>query len=324
MQTAGYTPTAGVTYPTSALGKALHDLAWVIKSNIGLQIACLDYGNWDMHTNIGKPGDTTGWMHRQLADVAACLAAFAKDLGPTFAKVNVVTLSEFGRRAAENGDGGADHGLGQAVLAFGGGINGGQVIGAVAHAGPGCAQRRGPRRHDGLPLDPRRRSSPSAAGSPAPQDGLPGVLPHGCRHRQVGHAAPSRCRISWLRSPELGDCEPVVTPDAGSFCERCGPRPTRRPFRLRRALQLEPPRYCRICARRMVVQVTPSGLERSCSRHGLSDGRQLGDPGQATRPSRRSSTLRSCGEELAFIASSSVMTPSRISVTRCWSKVCIP
>ncbi len=129
MQSAGYSPASGVTYPTSNLGKALHDLAWMIKSNIGLQIACLDYGNWDMHADLGTPGDTTGWLHRQLADVAACLAAFATDLGPALANVDVVTLSEFGRRAAENGSGGADHGLGQAVLALGGGINGGQVLG---------------------------------------------------------------------------------------------------------------------------------------------------------------------------------------------------
>ncbi|MCW2545755.1 MAG: hypothetical protein JWN96_215 [Mycobacterium sp.] len=126
---ATYTPAVGVTYPTTDLGKALKDLAWIIKSNIGLQVACLDYGNWDMHTGLGRPGDTTGWMHRQLADVAACLVAFAKDLGTAFNKVNVVTLSEFGRRAKENGGGGVDHGLGQAVLAFGGGINGGQVMG---------------------------------------------------------------------------------------------------------------------------------------------------------------------------------------------------
>ncbi|HEX4015541.1 MAG TPA: DUF1501 domain-containing protein [Frankiaceae bacterium] len=129
MQSAGYTPSTGATYPTSDLGKALKDLAWMIKSNIGLQIACLDYGNWDMHADLGKPGDTSGWLHKQLADVAACLAAFASDLGPAFANVNIVTLSEFGRRAAENGSGGADHGLGQAVLALGGGINGGHVIG---------------------------------------------------------------------------------------------------------------------------------------------------------------------------------------------------
>ena len=130
MQTAGYTPAGGAVYPTSSLGKALKDLAWMIKSGVGLQIACLDYGNWDMHTDLGSPGDTAGWMHRQLADLATCLAAFAKDLGPTFAKVNVVTLTEFGRRARENGGGGFDHGLGQAVLAFGGGIKGGQVLGS--------------------------------------------------------------------------------------------------------------------------------------------------------------------------------------------------
>jgi uncharacterized protein (DUF1501 family) len=133
----GYTPANGASYPTTDLGKALKDLAWMIKSNLGLQVACLDYGNWDMHTDIGKPGDTNGWMHRQLADVAACLAAFAKDLGPAFAKVNVVTLSEFGRRAKENGGGGVDHGLGQAVLAFGGGINGGSVKGAWPTLAPG-------------------------------------------------------------------------------------------------------------------------------------------------------------------------------------------
>jgi uncharacterized protein (DUF1501 family) len=138
MISAGYTPLAGVTYPTTDLGKALKDLAWMIKSGIGLQVACLDYGNWDMHTGLGKPGETSGWMHRQLADVAACLVAFAKDLGAGFNKVNVVTLSEFGRRAKENGGGGVDHGLGQAVLAFGGGINGGQVMGRWPTLAPGA------------------------------------------------------------------------------------------------------------------------------------------------------------------------------------------
>jgi uncharacterized protein (DUF1501 family) len=129
MQTAGYTPTAGVTYPNTDFGKTLKDLAWLIKSNVGLQIACLDYDNWDMHAGMGQPGDTKGWLHGQLADVAACLAAFATDLGPALSKVTLVTLSEFGRRAYENGSGGADHGLGQAVLALGGGVNGGQVLG---------------------------------------------------------------------------------------------------------------------------------------------------------------------------------------------------
>jgi uncharacterized protein (DUF1501 family) len=129
MKTAGYTPANGTVYPTSALGNALKDLARLIKQNVGLQVATLDYGNWDMHSGLGKPGDTTGWMHRQLADVAACLAAFAKDLGTGMNGVSLVTLTEFGRRAHENGDGGLDHGYGQAVLALGGGLRGGQVYG---------------------------------------------------------------------------------------------------------------------------------------------------------------------------------------------------
>ena len=138
MQAAGYTPAAGVTYPSSDLGQTLKDLAWIIKSNIGLQVACLDYQNWDMHAGLGKAGDTSGWLHTQLADVAACLAAFATDLGPALAKVNIVTLSEFGRRVQENGSGGVDHGLGQAVLALGGGINGGQVLGQWPTLAPGA------------------------------------------------------------------------------------------------------------------------------------------------------------------------------------------
>jgi len=130
MKAAGYTPANGAVYPTSDLGKGLRDLARLIKANIGLQIACLDYGDWDMHHDIGKPGDARGWMHRQLADVAGSLAAFAADLGSALGRVSVVTLSEFGRRAAENGSGGADHGHGQAVLLLGGGIVGGRVHGA--------------------------------------------------------------------------------------------------------------------------------------------------------------------------------------------------
>jgi uncharacterized protein (DUF1501 family) len=129
MKTAGYTPANGAVYPTSALGNALRDLARLIRQGVGLQVATLDYGNWDMHSGLGKPGDTNGWMHRQLADVAACLAAFAKDLGTGMNGVSLVTLTEFGRRAHENGDGGLDHGYGQAVLALGGGLRGGQVYG---------------------------------------------------------------------------------------------------------------------------------------------------------------------------------------------------
>ena len=129
MKTTGYTPANGATYPSSPLGDALQDTARLIKVGAGLQVATIDYGNWDMHVNLGRPGDVNGWMHGQLLDVGGCLAAFARDLGTGLNNVTLVTLTEFGRRAAENGSGGVDHGHGQASLVLGGGVKGGQVYG---------------------------------------------------------------------------------------------------------------------------------------------------------------------------------------------------
>jgi uncharacterized protein (DUF1501 family) len=124
-----YTPANGADYPAnSPLGSALHDVARLIKEKVGLQVACVDQGDWDMHVDAGTVG--SGWMHDHLTDLAQSLAAFATDLGSLMDGVTVVTLSEFGRRLAENGSGGADHGHGNAVLLLGGGIVGGTVHGA--------------------------------------------------------------------------------------------------------------------------------------------------------------------------------------------------
>ncbi|GLY27160.1 DUF1501 domain-containing protein [Kineosporia sp. NBRC 101731] len=125
---AAYHPANGATYPKdSAVGDALRDVARMIKANVGLQVACVDEGDWDMHAAMGSATD--GWMHDHLSDLALALAAFATDLGSRFRKVTVVTLSEFGRRVAENGSGGVDHGHGNAVLLMGGGVVGGKVHG---------------------------------------------------------------------------------------------------------------------------------------------------------------------------------------------------
>jgi uncharacterized protein (DUF1501 family) len=115
---------AAATYPSgSTLGEALADLAKVIKSNVGLQAACLDVGDWDLHENL------SGRMAPKLADLAACLAAFAKDLGTHLSRVTLVTISEFGRRAEENGSGGTDHGHGNAMLLLSGGLSAAKVHG---------------------------------------------------------------------------------------------------------------------------------------------------------------------------------------------------
>lgn len=125
MQDAGYVP--GADYPNTDLGRALRDVARVIKSDVGLQVAAVDYGDWDMHTDMGTVD--SGWLSDKLGEMAASLAAFATDLGGRFADVTVVTLTEFGRSLVENGSGGVDHGHGQAVLMLGGGVQGGQVHG---------------------------------------------------------------------------------------------------------------------------------------------------------------------------------------------------
>ncbi len=121
-------PARRAAYPAkSGLGRALHDVARLVRAKVGLQVACVDFGDWDMHVAMGRPG--SGHLHSRLDELARCLAAFATDLGPLLDGVTLVTLSEFGRRAGENGSGGTDHGHGNAVLLLGGGVVGGTVHG---------------------------------------------------------------------------------------------------------------------------------------------------------------------------------------------------
>ncbi len=120
-------PVPEFSYPDTPLGRALADTARLIRHGAGLQTVTIDSGDWDMHSGLGKAG--TGWMANHLTGLATALAAFAQDLGPLLSRVTVVTLSEFGRRARENGSGGVDHGHGNAVLLLGGGVAGGKVHG---------------------------------------------------------------------------------------------------------------------------------------------------------------------------------------------------
>lgn len=127
LQRDGYIPRNGAAYPRTELGAAMKDVARLIKADVGLQVACVDFGDWDMHTQMGTVG--SGFFRSHLDELAKSMAAFADDLGTALSRVNLVTLSEFGRRLKENGSGGTDHGHGQAVLMLGGGVRGGQVHG---------------------------------------------------------------------------------------------------------------------------------------------------------------------------------------------------
>jgi uncharacterized protein (DUF1501 family) len=128
LQATPYVPENGAAYPDTDLGHAMTDVARLIKADVGLQVAAVDYGDWDMHEGMGDVD--AGWMHDHLTELGGTLAAFATDLGTTgLASVTLVTLTEFGRRVEENGSGGTDHGYGQVVFLLGGGIKGGQVHG---------------------------------------------------------------------------------------------------------------------------------------------------------------------------------------------------
>jgi uncharacterized protein (DUF1501 family) len=125
-----YVPANNANYPNSDLGRALRDVAQLIKANLGLQVVTLDVGNWDMHSGLSYNGNPLGgWMNDNLNDVGDSFGAFAQDLGSGFDNVTMLTMSEFGRRAYENGNNGVDHGWGNAMLVLGGGVNGGKVYG---------------------------------------------------------------------------------------------------------------------------------------------------------------------------------------------------
>jgi uncharacterized protein (DUF1501 family) len=136
-----YRPSPGATYPQDDLGEGLRQTALLIKSGVGLEVACLDQNGYDTHV---AQGTSQGALARLLGSLAAGLAAFATDLGPErWARTTVVALSEFGRRLAENSGAGTDHGRGGVLFVLGGrGIVGGRVHGAWP--GLGGNQLEGP------------------------------------------------------------------------------------------------------------------------------------------------------------------------------------
>jgi uncharacterized protein (DUF1501 family) len=127
VKAAAYTPANGAAYPATPLGAALRDVARLIRAKTGLAAAAVDQGDWDMHDALGTAVKGQR-MHDNLTALATAMAAFAADLGPAgMANVTVVTISEFGRRVAENASHGVDHGHGNAMLLMGGGVRGGKV-----------------------------------------------------------------------------------------------------------------------------------------------------------------------------------------------------
>jgi len=121
-----YPPENGADYPKSPVGQRLQQIGVMIKANIGAEVLFLDCGGWDHHVN---EGGAQGQLANLLKDLGQSLAAFHQDMGNRMADVVVVTMSEFGRTARENGNRGTDHGHANCMFVMGGDVKGGRVYG---------------------------------------------------------------------------------------------------------------------------------------------------------------------------------------------------
>jgi uncharacterized protein (DUF1501 family) len=121
-----YAPENGAEYPRSEFGQRLRQVAQLIKSDVGLEVAFADVGGWDTHVNQGA---ASGQLANRLTDFGAAIAALVTDLGDRMEDVDILTMSEFGRMARQNGNGGTDHGHAGVMFALGGGVRGGRVHG---------------------------------------------------------------------------------------------------------------------------------------------------------------------------------------------------
>ena len=123
---AQYTPGPGVEYPSSDFGNNMRQIAQLLKANLGVEAAFTDIQGWDTHHN---QGGAEGQLSNRLRDFSAAIAGFWRDLGDNAENVTLVTMSEFGRTARENGTGGTDHGHANAMFVLGGNVKGGKVYG---------------------------------------------------------------------------------------------------------------------------------------------------------------------------------------------------
>jgi uncharacterized protein (DUF1501 family) len=129
IQKTPYMPANGAQYPGGPLGQRLLQIARIIKADVGLEVAFTDVGGWDTHVNEVGAKASVGQLPNLLREFGDALAAFSQDMGDWMADINIVTMSEFGRTAKENGNRGTDHGHANVMFALGGDVKGGSVYG---------------------------------------------------------------------------------------------------------------------------------------------------------------------------------------------------
>jgi len=119
-------PENGAQYPTSRLGQNMQQIGQLLKAKVGVEVLFVDCGGWDNHVN---EGGVQGQLSNLLKDLGQSLAAFQQDMGDRMRDIVVVTMSEFGRTAKENGNRGTDHGHANCMFVMGGEVKGGKVYG---------------------------------------------------------------------------------------------------------------------------------------------------------------------------------------------------
>jgi uncharacterized protein (DUF1501 family) len=110
------------SYPDSPLGNKMKQAAQLIKSDLPVEVVCIDSDGWDHHENLPT------YIDLSLTELATTLSAFYTDMGDGMNRIIVLVYTEFGRRIAQNGSAGTDHGTGSLAYLMGGGVNVGQVI----------------------------------------------------------------------------------------------------------------------------------------------------------------------------------------------------
>ena len=123
---AQYQPANGANYPNNDFGNGMKQIAQLLKANLGVEAAFTDVSGWDTHQN---QGGVNGQLANRLSDFSQSIAAFWRDMGDSAENITLVTMSEFGRTAHENGTGGTDHGHANAMFVLGGNVKGGKVYG---------------------------------------------------------------------------------------------------------------------------------------------------------------------------------------------------
>jgi len=113
--------TAG--YTGGSLSQSLRSLGRLIKMNVGLDVATVDYGGWDMHNGL------VGEFNTRTTEFSRAISAFWTDMAQYRDRITLVTMTEFGRRFQENASQGTDHGSASGMLVLGGNVKGGKLYG---------------------------------------------------------------------------------------------------------------------------------------------------------------------------------------------------